>query len=125
MTEVSRRRQDRKHSIARAHTKRYAKLEGGFMTKNTDSKNLRTRLGESFDEALRKPVSVTRGSDRFILMNEEEYLNLKDEVLSLRKNLFSVLQVVDGKAQSFNNSEEGINRLFDELSKEREKAADS
>ena len=89
------------------------------MTKDQNSDSFRTKLSEFFDKALRKPVSIARGNDRFILMNEEEYLDLKDEVLSLQKNLLSMLQVADGKAKSFNSTEEGMNALFDELSEER------
>lgn len=91
------------------------------MTKDTNPENLRTKLSEFFDKALQNPVSIARGDDRFILMNEEEYFDLKDEVLSLRRNLFSMLQVADGKAKSFNSTEEGMSELFDKLSKKKAK----
>jgi hypothetical protein len=64
---------------------------------NTNSRTFRTKLSEFFDMALKKPVAIARGTDRFILMNEEEYLKLKDEVLSLQRNLLAALEVEEGK----------------------------
>lgn len=79
---------------------------------NTNSRTFRTKLSEFFDMATKKPVAIARGSDRFVLMNEEEYLNLKDEVLSLQRNLISMLEVRGGKSETF-NSKEQLSEMFD------------
>lgn len=83
---------------------------------NTNSRTFRTKLSEFFDMAAKKPVAIARGSDRFVLMNEEEYLNLKDEVLSLQRNLISMLEVRSGKSETFTNSEEHFGEIFDNIS---------
>ncbi len=87
------------------------------MENSTNSRNFRTKLSEFFDKALKGPISIARGNDRFILVEESEYLNLKDEVLSLQKNLISMLQVHEGDSKSFDDVESGINSMFDELDK--------
>ena len=51
----------------------------------------------------------------FVLMNENEYLNLKDEVLSLQRNLISMLEVRSGKSETSLNSEE-FSEIFDNIS---------
>jgi hypothetical protein len=91
---------------------------GGLMAESTNSRNFRTKLSEFFDKAIKKPIAIARGNDRFILVNENEYLALKDEVLSLQKNLIAMLQVNEGKAKTFDNVEEGFDSLFDELAEE-------
>jgi PHD/YefM family antitoxin component YafN of YafNO toxin-antitoxin module len=82
---------------------------------STNSRTFRTKLSEFFDMALKKPVAIARGTDRFILMNEEEYLKLKDEVLSLQRNLLAALEVQEGK---FIRSEtpESFEKLFNDTS---------
>lgn len=82
---------------------------------NTNSRTFRTKLSEFFDIAAKKPVAIARGSDRFVLMNENEYLNLKDEVLSLQRNLISMLEVRSGKSEASSNSEE-FSEIFDNIS---------
>lgn len=83
---------------------------------NTNSRTFRTKLSEFFDVAVKKPVAIARGSDRFVLMNENEYLNLKDEVLSLQRNLISMLEVRSGKSETFTDSEKQFSKDFDNIS---------
>ncbi len=82
---------------------------------NTNSRTFRTKLSEFFDMAVKKPVAIARGTDRFILMNEEEYLNLKDEVLSLQRNLLAALEVREGKFVTTENPA-SFEKLFDDTS---------
>ena len=82
---------------------------------NTNSRTFRTKLSEFFDMAVKKPVAIARGTDRFILMNEEEYLNLKDEVLSLQRNLLAALEVREGKFVTTENPA-AFEKLFDDTS---------
>ncbi len=87
-----------------------------LMSESTNSRNFRTKLSEFFDKAVDAPVAVTRGTERFILMNEEEYLSLKDEVMSLQRNLLSVLDVRSGNSESFEDPEKHLSTLFDKIS---------
>jgi hypothetical protein len=57
-----------------------------------------TKLDNAFNMALEKPVGLSRGSKRFVLMNEDEYLNLKDELLCLQRNLRASLDVREGNS---------------------------
>jgi PHD/YefM family antitoxin component YafN of YafNO toxin-antitoxin module len=83
---------------------------------NTNSRTFRTKLSEFFDVAVKKPVAIARGGDRFVLMNENEYLNLKDEVLLLQRNLISMLEVRSGKSETFTDSEKQFSEDFDNIS---------
>lgn len=89
------------------------------MTEKTNSRNFRTKLSEYFDKALKEPVSIIRGNDRFILLDESKYVELKDEVISLQKNLIGMLQVQEGKSEKFANLEDGVASLLEEIAKER------
>lgn len=79
---------------------------------NTNSRTFRTKLSEFFDLATKKPVAIARGNDRFVLMNEEEYLNLKDEVLSLQRNLISLLDSPE-KREKINDPDSYFSELFE------------
>lgn len=83
--------------------------------KSTDSCKNRPELNGYFNKAKKNPVAITRGVDRFILMNEKEFLNMKDELLSLQKNLISLLQINNGQSESFQSISEGFNSLFGEI----------
>ena len=88
----------------------------GVLIDNTNSRTFTTKLSDFFDIVAKKHVAIARGSDRFVLMNENEYLNLKDEVLSLQRNLISMLEVRSGKSETFTNSEEHFSEIFDYIS---------
>ena len=88
---------------------------------STNSRTFRTKLSEYFNLAARKPISIARGTDRFVLMNESEYLNLKDEVLSLQRNLISLLEVRAGKSEPIENPKEFFTKIFDETSSKSRK----
>jgi hypothetical protein len=82
------------------------------------------KLDQSFDTALKTPVSISRGSDRFILMSENEYLNLKDALLSLQRNLKSMLDIRSGEcatASTPEEIEELINGIFNQSKSKRYK----
>jgi len=82
---------------------------------NTNSRDFRTKLSEFFDHAIKNPVSISRGTDRFVLMNEKEYIDLKDEVMSLQRNLLSVLDIRNEKTEAFIDVEEHISKVFDKI----------
>jgi PHD/YefM family antitoxin component YafN of YafNO toxin-antitoxin module len=80
---------------------------------NTNSRTFRTKLSEFFDKAIKKPISIARGSDRFVLMNEEEYLALKEEVLSLQRNLLAMLDVRTANAKSSTDASDLLSQKLD------------
>jgi PHD/YefM family antitoxin component YafN of YafNO toxin-antitoxin module len=81
-------------------------------TEVTSSKDFREKLSKFFDIALEKTVAISRGKDRFILMNEEEYLNLRDEVLSLQRNLIALLDSPD-KRETIDDPEKFFSEVFE------------
>jgi PHD/YefM family antitoxin component YafN of YafNO toxin-antitoxin module len=76
----------------------------------TNSKEFREKLSQFFDTAIEKPVAINRGKDRFVLMSENEYLGLKDELVSLQRNLISLLGSSEFN-ETFSTSKEFINSL--------------
>jgi len=81
----------------------------------TNARTFRTHLSEYLDLALKKPVAISRGTDRFVLLNEEEFLKLKDEVTSLQRNLLAMLEVREGRSFKTETAS-GFEALFDEIS---------
>lgn len=80
-------------------------------TEITSSKDFREKLSSFFDVALKKTVSISRGTDRFVLVNEAEYLDLKDEVLSLQRNLIALLESPE-KRETISEPEKYFSELF-------------
>lgn len=78
----------------------------------TNSKDFREKLSNFFDIALKKTVSISRGKDRFVLMNENEYLDLRDEVLSLQRNLIALLESPD-KRETIDDPEKFFSEVFE------------
>lgn len=74
-------------------------------------------MNEIFEKAKHKPVKINKDNKSYVLMNEKKYLDLNDELLSLRKNLKSLLNVIDGKSKTYTSAEECINEIFKELNK--------
>lgn len=83
---------------------------------NTNSRTFRTKLSEFFDLAIKKPVSIARGNDRFVLMNEEQYTQLKEEILSLQRNLISMLDVRSGQSETINHPDKHFSTIFKDVS---------
>ncbi len=81
-------------------------------TEVTSSKDFRDKLSNFFDIALKKTVSISRGKDRFVLMNESEYLDLRDEVLSLQRNLIALLDSPD-KRETIEDPEKFFAEVFE------------
>lgn len=74
-----------------------------------------SQLDKAFNAAVINPVTISRGIRRFVLMNEEEYLSLKDELFSLQRNLKAVLEVREGNSITTTTQEE-FEELFDKIS---------
>ena len=69
---------------------------------NTNPKKLRAELKDYLDMAAKEPIRIQRreGSS-FILLAENEYQNLKNEIMSLQRRLLGMSEVIDGKIKEF------------------------
>lgn len=66
--------------------------------KNTNPKQLRKELKDYLDLASTEPVRIVRRSgESFILVKEEQYQDLYNEIMSLQGQLLGVSQILSGK----------------------------
>jgi hypothetical protein len=86
------------------------------MSETTTTRNFRENLKHFFDLAKKSPISVNRGSERFIIMSENEFLKMKEEVMNLQKSLISNLQQQSNQTAPAIDPDE--NEEDDELLKE-------
>jgi PHD/YefM family antitoxin component YafN of YafNO toxin-antitoxin module len=69
---------------------------------NTNPKQLRAELKDYLDLAAKEPIRIQRRSgDSFILLNEETYRELNEEIMSLQRRLFSMSQILNGKTTEY------------------------
>ena len=86
------------------------------MSDTTTTRNFRENLKYFFDLARKNPIAVNRGAERFIIMSEDEFLKMKEEVMNLQKSLISNLQHQNN--QTTLTVDPHINEEDDELLKE-------
>jgi len=65
------------------------------MSEPTTTRNFRENLKHFFDLAGKNPIAINRGSERYILMSENEFVKMKEEVFNLQKSLISTLQMLN------------------------------
>lgn len=68
------------------------------MSEATTTRNFRENLKYFFDLARNSPVAINRGAERYVLLSENEYAKMKEEVLNLQKSLISSLQHINNEA---------------------------
>jgi PHD/YefM family antitoxin component YafN of YafNO toxin-antitoxin module len=66
------------------------------MEVKTNSRNFRENLSNFFDKAVEEPIAINRGTERFVLMSESEFLKLQQEIFNLQRSLISSLQIQNG-----------------------------
>ena len=86
------------------------------MSDTTTTRNFRENLKYFFDLARKNPIAVNRGAERFIIMSEDEFLKMKEEVMNLQKSLISNLQHQNNQAAL--RVDPSINEGDDELLRE-------
>lgn len=64
----------------------------GIMAESTTTRNFRENLKQYFDLARETPIAINRGAERYVLMSENEFVKMKEEVMNLQKSLISTLQ---------------------------------
>lgn len=70
--------------------------------RNTNPKQFRAELKDYLDLASNEPIRIQRRSgENFILLKEEMFQNLQDEVVSLQRRLLGMSQVAAGETKPY------------------------
>lgn len=89
------------------------------MSEATTTRNFRENLKHFFDLAHENPIAINRGAERYVLMSENEFVKLKEEVMNLQKSLISTLQMLhEGGGTEYTDVEEHHGGLLDEIMSE-------
>ena len=68
----------------------------------TNPKKLRAELKEYLDLAENEPIRIQRRSgESFILMDENVYAKMQNEIMSLQRRLLGMSEALDGKASEY------------------------
>lgn len=79
---------------------------------NTNPKKLRAELKDYLDLATSEPIRIQRRSgENYILMNEEKYVQIQNEISSLQRRLLAMNDLVDGKASEYKGKEDRLKRF--------------
>lgn len=79
---------------------------------STNPKKLRAELKDYLDLAASEPIRIQRRSgENYILMNEETYAELQNEISSLQRRLLGLSEVIDGKAIEFKGKADRFKRF--------------
>lgn len=83
--------------------------------KSTSPKQFRAELKNYLDLATKEPIRIQRRSgENYILLKEEVFQNLQEEVVSLQKRLLGMSQVVAGETREYKVGDRTrLNRLRD------------
>jgi hypothetical protein len=68
-----------------------------FMAEATTTRNFRENLKHFCDLAIENPVAINRATERYVLMSENEFVKMKEEIMNLQKSLISSLQIQNGE----------------------------
>ncbi len=79
---------------------------------NTSPKKLRAELKDYLDLAASEPIRIQRRSgENYILMNENKYAELQNEISSLQRRLLGMSEVIDGKATEYKGKADRLKRF--------------
>lgn len=79
---------------------------------STNPKKFRAELKDYLDMALKKPIRIQRRSgENFILMHEDEFLNLQNEISSLQRRLLAMSEIADGKSSDYSGKDARLKRF--------------
>ena len=69
---------------------------------NTNPKQFRAELKDYLDLASKEPIRIQRRSgENYILLKEESYQDLQNEIISLQRRLLGMSQIVSGAAKEY------------------------
>lgn len=70
--------------------------------RNTNPKQFRAELKDYLDLAGKEPIRIQRRSgENFILLKEEMYQGLQEELVSLQRRLLGMSQIVAGETKEY------------------------
>jgi len=79
---------------------------------STSPKKLRAELKDYLDMALDNPIRIQRRSgENYILMNEAQYAEMKNEISSLQRRLLAMSDIVDGKTSEYAGKDARLKRF--------------
>lgn len=74
---------------------------GGYM-QSTNPKQLRAELKDYLDLAAKEPIRIQRrAGDSFILLKEDSFEEMQQEILSLQRRLLGMSEVVSGQTKEY------------------------
>ena len=85
------------------------------MSETTSTRSFRGNLKYYFDLAHEEPVVINRGEDRYVLLHEDEFAQMKEEVSNLQKSLISALQNQNAEGEVVSDSDEESNAFLKEF----------
>ena len=69
---------------------------------STNPKKLRAELKDYLDLAASEPIRIQRRTgENFVLMSEDTYANMQNEILSLQRRLLGMSQAAEGKGTEY------------------------
>lgn len=76
---------------------------------STSPKNLRAELKDYLDMAATEPIRIQRRSgENYVLMNENKYAELNNEISSLQRRLLAMNDIADGRASEYKGKEDRL-----------------
>jgi PHD/YefM family antitoxin component YafN of YafNO toxin-antitoxin module len=79
---------------------------------STSPKKLRAELKDYLDMAANEPIRIQRRSgENYVLMNENMYAELNNEISSLQRRLLAMNDIADGRASEYKGKEDRLKRF--------------
>lgn len=79
---------------------------------STNPKKLRSELKDYLDMAEKEPIRIQRRSgENYILMNEDVYADMQNEISSLQRRLLSMGSIVEGNTHEYSGKKSRLKRL--------------
>ena len=81
---------------------------------STSPKKLRAELKDYLDLAASEPIRIQRRSgENYVLMNENKYADLQNEISSLQRRLLAMNDIADGRTSEYKGKEsDGLSMSF-------------
>ena len=79
---------------------------------NASPKKLRAELKDYLDMATNEPIRIQRRSgESYIIMNEDKFAEMQNEISSLQRRLLGMNDIVDGKSVEYSGKESRLKRF--------------
>ena len=79
---------------------------------STSPKKFRAELKDYLDLAESEPIRIQRRSgENYILMNENKYAELQNEISSLQRRLLAMNDIANGKVSEYTGKEDRLKRF--------------